>query len=80
MAKHFSENMLKEMWEFMVDQLMRMDRATYHSFIDSFKYSLRKHLNSISAYRQNLSKNAYADEKIELVLLIEIHTEMGYLF
>ena len=76
----FSEKMLEEIGQTMADQLIRLERATYHSFIDSFKYSLEKHLNSVSVYRQNLMKHATSGERIKLAFLIEIHTEMGHLF
>lgn len=64
----------------MANQLIRLEGATYHSFIDSFKYSLEKHLSSVSVYRQNLMKYATSGERIKLAFLIEIHTEMGRLF
>lgn len=42
--------------------------------------TLKKHLNSVSVYRQNLMKYATSGERIKLAFLIEIHTEMGRLF
>lgn len=38
----FSEKMLEEIGQIMANQLIRLEGATYHSFIDSFKYSLEK--------------------------------------
>jgi hypothetical protein len=52
--------------------------ATYGDFLESFSYSLSKHLNNVDAYRQNIRKLTH--EKIEIALLIEVHTEFSELY
>lgn len=54
-------------------------QATYHSFIESFKYSLNKHIQSIDYYHTVLDKYAGANEK-KLAFLIEIHSDFSMLF
>lgn len=54
-----------------------LEKSTYLSFIEDFKYNLEKHLAKVEDYRKNLQK--YCQElnisTFELGFLIEIHVE-----
>lgn len=55
-----------------------LQNATYNTFIGSFQYSLDEHLKNIDAYRKNIGKLTHG--KIEIALLIEVHSEFTDLF
>lgn len=62
------------------EQIERMEKSTYHTYIDAFKYSLDQHLKNIDIYRENISKIAGETHSIGLALFIEIHMEFNNLY
>lgn len=63
------------------NQITRYENSSYWSFIDSFHYSLNKHLERSDEYRKNIQLCGSGDTKcVKLALLIEIHTEFSHLF
>lgn len=60
------------------NQVLRVKQSNYHTFLESFKHSLNKHLKNVEAYKKNLSK--ITEEKTNLVFLIEVHTEFTNLY
>ena len=57
-----------------------MKKASYRSFIESFKLSFNKHLEKIPEYKKTLQKYASSGQGIELAFLIETHSDFKNLF
>ena len=70
---------LENIGEILAQAMEQRIQATYHSFIESFKYSLNKHIQSIDYYHTVLDKYAGTSEK-KLAFLIEIHSDFSTLF
>lgn len=63
------------------NQITRYENSSYWSFIDSFHYSLNKHLERSIEYKKNIQLCNKRDAKsVKLALLIEVHTEFSHLF
>ena len=62
------------------EQIKRMEKSTYYTYIDAFKYSLDQHLKNIDIYRENISKIAGEIYNIGLALFVEIHMEFNNLY
>lgn len=58
----------------------KKSNTTYNTFIESFRYSLDKHLPSVPVYLKNLKRYSQGKYDTKLALLIEIHTELYGLF
>lgn len=54
-------------------------QSSYNAFVEAFKYSLSKHLDSVDVYHSVLNKYAGKNEK-KLAFLIEIHSDFNRLF
>lgn len=54
-------------------------QSSYNTFIESFRYSLNKHLASVDAYHTVLDKYVGVNEK-KLAFLIEVHSDFRRLF
>lgn len=74
------EEAVMEIFRGVSDQIERMEKATYHTYIAAFEYSLEQHLRSIDIYRKNLSKIAGRKYNTQLALFIEIHMEFNNLY
>lgn len=70
---------LEDIGEILAQAMEQRIQATYHAFIESFKYSLNKHIQSIDYYHTVLDKHAGTREK-KLAFLIEIHSDFSMLF
>lgn len=56
-----------------------LNKVTYKSFIDDFKFHLSNHLKKIKVYKDNLEKlrKEYGADNTELCFLLEIHVEFN---
>ena len=73
------EGALSTMGELIAQLLAIRIQATYNAFIESFRYSLRKHLRSVERYRSVIKQYANGNSQ-KLVLLIEIHSDFSKIF
>lgn len=69
-----------EVFQGIAEQMERIEKASYHTYIEAFKYSLNQHIENIDIYRENLSKIAKDKYNIQLVLLVEVHMEFNNLY
>lgn len=69
---------LHDVMDLVANRFKFQKEATYNNFIKSFRYSLYKHTKNIDVYRKNIGKTS--SKKIEIALLIEVHTEFCDLF
>lgn len=77
--KDIPEGALVSMSGLIAQLLTHQMQASYNAFIEAFKYSLNKHLDSVDAYHTVLNKYAGKNEK-KLAFLIEIHSDFRNLF
>lgn len=71
---------VRDIANLIAQQIQKVNKSSYNTFIKAFEYSLIKHLENINLYRANLRKLSAGNYKTELALLIEIHTEFSNLF
>lgn len=62
------------------EQMERIEKASYHTYIEAFKYSLNQHIKNIDIYRENLLNIAKDKYNIQLALFIEVHMEFNNLY
>lgn len=66
--------------EIIVNHMKNSMLSSYYTFLNSFEYSIDKHLPSISVYQENLKNYSQGHYTTRLALLMEIHTELHGLF
>lgn len=64
----------------LAEQMERIEKASYHTYIEAFKYSLNQHIKNIDIYRENLLKIAKDKYNIQVALFIEVHMEFNNLY
>lgn len=79
-SEEIPEGAINDIANSVAAQIQKERKSSYNTFIKSFEYSLNKHLESIDVYRTNLQKLSEGKYKIELALLMEIHSEFRNLF
>lgn len=79
-STEISEDLASDIARFVANHVQRQEHSSYHTLLESFKYSVASHFNSVDAYRDNLRKTAKNRYKIELAFLIEIHADFYGLF
>lgn len=57
-----------------------MEHSSYHTFIESFKYTLEKHIEKTDEYLKELRKLSKNRYDTETAFLLEIHSEFKNLF
>ena len=70
---------IKSIGELVAQAMEQRILSTYHAFIESFRYSLNKHIQSIEHYHAVLDKHAGNSVK-KLAFLIEVHSDFRTLF
>lgn len=70
---------IKSIGELVAQAMEQRILSTYHAFIESFRYSLNKHIQSAEHYHAVLDK--YAGNRVKkLAFLIEVHSDFRTLF
>lgn len=73
------EGVIVSMSSILAQLLTHQMQSSYNAFIEAFKYSLSKHLDSVDGYHSVLNKYAGNSDK-PLAFLIEIHSDFRRLF
>lgn len=79
-SDYISEKVAFELSNCFEKYLKEKEISSYTTFLNSFEYTLEKHLKSVNVYRENLQRISEGKYNVELALLIEIHAEFGTLF
>ena len=74
------ESAFDDIGQYVSKYAQNQERSSYHTLLESFKYSLNLHLNSVDQYRKNLLSISNGKYPIELVFLIEIHADFYGLY
>ena len=75
-----TDNEAKEFAQLVARGLYNRYAATYNAFLSAFDFSLKKHLNKVEEYRNNLTSISAGKYKIELAFLIELYSDFSNLF
>ena len=54
--------------------------ATYRNFMESFVYSMERHLSNVDDYLQELNKKSTGKYNIQMGFLVEVHSDFGHLY
>ena len=57
-----------------------IQRATYRNFMESFVYSMERHLSNVDDYLQELNKKSTGKYNIQMGFLVEVHSDFGHLY
>ena len=68
----------REILDIAAKQAIRTQYLTYDKFLESFKYSMEKHLKKVDIYKKNIQEIA-THRCIKICFLIEIYTEFSNL-
>lgn len=79
-SEEVPEGAISAIADLIAAQMERQDKSSYYTFLRSFEYSLKKHLENVDVYRENLLKLSEKEYYTELALLIEVHSEFRNLF
>lgn len=78
---NFSEkSYIEQIGSIVARHIESLDKTSYNTFIESFRYSLGKHIGSLSDYRNNLNNYSKGNFDIKLSLMIEMHLDLRDLF
>ena len=78
-SSHIPEEAISDIGSLVKEHLELRIQATYNAFVETFKYTLNKHIQSIDAYYASIDKYAENCDK-KLAFLIEIHSGFDELF
>lgn len=77
----FSEkNYIEQIGCIVARHIESLDNTSYNTFIESFKYSLGKHIANLSDYRKNLDNYSRGNYDTKLLIMIEMHLDLHDLF
>lgn len=73
------EGLLDEMAQLLKSVADNVQKATYRNFIESFIYSMEKHLGSVDDYWCTLNKKNNGKYNTQMGFLVEVHSDFGHL-
>lgn len=79
-GEYDQEKLVVDLAELVGTHIKNKEQSTYNTFVESFKYSLQKHVKSIDSYLKELNDLSRGRYPTKLIFLIEIHTELRNLF
>ena len=73
------EGLLDEMAQLLKSVADNVQKATYRNFMESFIYSMEKHLGSVDDYWFTLNKKNSEKYNTQMGFLVEVHSDFGHL-
>lgn len=79
-SEEIPEGLFEGLSQLLESMTNNIQKATYRNFMESFTYSMQKHLESAVDYRHTLEKVSDGAYDTKLGFLVEVHSDFGHLY